>query len=389
MILCCGDIHLGYKGHSQQLPHGLVTAEDICIDILGQLLTAFKNDEVSSMVFVGDLCHTSHPSPLIIDYLIKWFKDLDAVGKPAWFIPGNHDVSSYAHAFIYIRQLSFKNICVIDALSDDNYVKLGLTDTTLHMVPFVFGTDKANKYNTVQEYCASVLSQCKSGNHIIFSHFQESEATLGSESALISKSVEALNMDEYDVSNASVLCVLGHIHKHQFYTKANGIKVVYTGNPQPIDKSDCNQQKGYLLVDEFTLNYQFKPLKQLRNFTQYKIGADTEIIDYLSKVRVPRNSYIFIDKVISTDADRVIDYTDINKLLAMTNSKIEDIKFIRADVQSLICTASATTLNTQAIYTLFKDMSDIEIKQKYADSDYAVYLDDTKEVIEATLGVNG
>jgi len=384
LILNFSDLHFGCKTHSQQLPSGYVTTEEVCIDICEQLLVEAAKPEIKMIIFSGDLCHTNHPTTLVIDYLISFFKRLDELGKPVIGIPGNHDASNYAHSFIFLRQLGLKHLFIYDDLNTPALFNTDLYKTKIYLLPFVFGSNPVNKYNSVREKFEEILNSISPDEKaIVVSHFQESSCSTGSESSLVSKSVESIDIDCIIPSGTyNVMCLLGHIHMHQYYKKLNGINVVYPGSPYPIDKADCNQQKGFIIVDPDEMAFQFKPLKQLRNFIKYTIPSSTSILDFFSKVRISKDSFIFVDKEINSDTEcENIDI--INQALQAKQSTCVSIKYIRKDIQKMIVsTVEATSINASTLCTLFKQtVEQSDIPSTYDEQNFKTFLNGTYEFI--------
>lgn len=380
MILNVSDIHFGCRQHSSQLSSGYVTTEEICINILNQIVAAAKDDSVKLITMSGDICHTNHPTTLVSDYLIKFFTELNSIGKPIVIIPGNHDRSNYAYSFIFLRQLNLNNLVIFDDVSGDCYYKQDIyKDIDMYFIPFAISSDLTNKYSSVKDRIAEI---CRGATRrtLIFSHLKEGASQLGSESSLISKSAEDIDLNEINTGTKDIMFVLGHMHMFQTYTKQNGFKVIYPGCPYPMDKTDCNQKKGYIVVDPYTFDFEFKALKQLRNFSKVQVPEGVSILDFFKSTRILKNTFYFIDKYISSDMDYE-DELEVNRFLAKASAKCESIKYIRQDIKRIIdSTVNITSVNTDSLVELFKAKADKE-KSIFAPEHHKMFIDGGIEII--------
>jgi len=368
MDLCFSDIHLGCKVHSQQLPSGFVSADEDCMYACEQILEAASKPEIDRIIICGDLSHTNRPSTLIVGLIISLIHRLNDLNKPVFLIPGNHDASTYSHAFAYLKEIkTLHNIKICDATTGVSVIESDKHKTKLYLIPFMFGTDLEDKYSTVKEAFKSVVSTIgKDEKAIIVSHFQESSSSKSSESSMISKSVESFDLDEeFKNDLGNIVCVLGHMHKHQYYSKLNGIKVIYPGNIYPIDKEDCDTNKGYIILNPETFDFEFKPLKHLRNFRHFKFKQGESICEFLSRVRLSKNSCVFISKDIATESEKESE-VEIRDILASKGSLLISLSYKRVDIKEMI----ELSLNHAAItpdtltQTFKKEFSD-KFHQKY------------------------
>lgn len=385
-ILNISDIHFGCKQHSNQLNSGFVSTEEICINILNQILEVARKENISLITITGDICHTNHPTTLVSDYLIKFFKELDQIGKPVVVIPGNHDKSNYSYSFIFLRQLQLSNVVIFDDISADCLYQSDLyPDVALFFIPFVISSDAVDKYQTVKNKINDICTNSTARKIIIFSHLKESMSQIGSEAALVSKSVEDLDLNTLDTHNKEILFVLGHMHMYQSYTKQNGVKVLYAGCPYPMDKTDCNQQKGVLVIDPKAFTHEFVPLKQPRLFAKVSIPSNTTIADYFKGRRIPKNTFFFVEKDILTDAECESD-TEVNKILAPHNSKCESVKYIRTDIKKLIVdTINITTINSDSILDIVSKLAE-EFRGDYSEEEFKIFKDTSIALINSAVG---
>ena len=329
-ILNFTDLHLGLKaGYSSQLSNGLVTSEAEAIKVLYHVLERSRKDDITMVIFGGDLTHTNHPTSLISQMLIDWVIQMDKIGKPVYFITGNHDLSNYSHSFDFINPLIARGLVKNIHLVANNVDQIEYNGRKIFFVPFVWG-ESTNKYKTVEDQVRGILAENKL-NTVIVSHFQEATSVSGSETAMIAKSTEKFDIDSVDSQFNNTLLLLGHIHHYQQYQKANGIEVCYAGNPSYHDRTDCNKPKGYVVIDD-NWNINFEQVPGLIKFYKYVVPVETDPETFFASMRVFPNSVAYVDNMIQSDTDFVSDY-EMRRILTKYNVILADVKNILSESQ--------------------------------------------------------
>ena len=344
-LLVIGDIHLGGKFHSSQDESGYATSELDAIKALEFFYnTAVKKiGELAALIFVGDLTHTNHPTSLVVSYLNDYFHRLQMLNIPVYMIPGNHDAGNYSHSFKFLEHDNFDNIHVLSS----GVTSLKISTATLYFAPFVLvGSSLDEKYSTVKEYLQSIFVM-DAKRKLIFSHVQESNAKSGSESAMISKSVESLDLDSVGFSDNLTMCVFGHIHQYQDYIKSNGVRVCYTGNPYSMDKSDCDDNKGFLEIDVDTFDTKLIVTPNVRKFYKIQIPVETDALTYLQGIRYIPNSLLFIDNEVDTEADKIFDYQVQDLISAVPGCRVASVKNILTQVKNLVNVKNSSSVDIQ------------------------------------------
>lgn len=361
-IAVLGDLHFGLKTHSDQLSTGFTSCERDAITALEQFYIAASEPDIDMVIFTGDITHTNHPTSLVVSYLTSYFVKLDMLNKPIYAIPGNHDKSNYSHSFEFLKSDHLKNVVVVD----DSTVKFSTNDEDIYFVPFKFGDNPVDKYSSVQEEVSNIISTATKRS-IIVSHFQESSSVSGSESVMISKSVELFDADQ-STPSSPVMLLLGHIHHHQVYTKRNGITVCYTGNPYCMDKTDANKIKGFVVVNSNNFSATQIPVTGIRKFVQIHIDTDKDALSYVKSLRIVPNSVFFIDNIIKSAADRV-NMSDINDYLKTYNSKVVQLTNSVEELKNLIMTSTESQLN---YVDMFKSLCESTYKSELSETEFSL-----------------
>jgi DNA repair exonuclease SbcCD nuclease subunit len=376
-ILATGDIHFGLKSHSDQLPSGYTSAENDAIIALETIYNRATQSDIDLIIFAGDITHTNHPTSLVVSYLTEYFNKLSRLGKSIFIIPGNHDKSNYSYSFEFIDSANIENVTVVSS----DFLKLKpFDDISLYFVPFVFGNELTNKYSTIQETIKSII-ETDSSKKIIVSHFQESSSVAGSESTMISKSIEVMDAGSILGEYSNTMLLLGHIHFHQVYLKSNGIKVCYTGNPYPHDKTDSNQKKGYVIINTNTLDVVFEQIPGIRNFSKVAMTSDKNALEYFKSARIPKNTIFFIENEIKTVTDKV-DIDEINELLKPFGSKAVELTNTLEEIKNLIKIDSITQVDFKV---KFIEICEKNYKEDLSEEDFKLLLQLGLSRLEAGL----
>jgi DNA repair exonuclease SbcCD nuclease subunit len=301
MILFFSDLHMGIRSYSQQLSNGLFTAEEEARIALEYICKRAYSSDIDAVIFGGDWFHTNQPTAENIKDSIYWIKKFDSIGKPFFLIPGNHDSSMYSNGMSWINSLALANTHLI-TYSPFSY---RWKDWDVKFVPYSYSKTMRDKEEDVYSAIENTIST-SSDKTIIVGHIQEVTAKIGSESIMISKGVDIIDMDTIHIKNDIVL-LLGHIHKHQVYKKGKAT-VCYPGNCFYHDLSDANQQKGFILFDE-NKEITFEAIPTIRKFITIHISKDMDLDTLISKRRLVSGTVVFI----STDFERNVALEDTFK----------------------------------------------------------------------------
>ncbi len=319
MILCVSDVHLGHKLYSSILDDGLTDAEEDTRAALNKIAERASEDDIEMIICAGDFFHTARPSTENVRWVISWFKEMDALGKPFYVIPGNHDISTYSNSLVFLKSLKVNNIFLID----QNTSKITWGDWSIYFVPFLVAESSKDKYATTVDAVKAVLGIIKPEvKNIIVTHIQESSSKIGSENTMLSRGVETINMDNFfDMLCKKTILLTGHMHMHQIYTK-NDITIVYPGSLTYMDSLDCGQRKGYVLLD-YEGNITFEEVQGVRKYKQYILPKGKDPVEFFSTIRMSSNEIVFL----KSQDDAILDDSVINTILTNRNCKLAKISY--------------------------------------------------------------
>lgn len=275
MILTFTDLHLGLKHQSKQEENGLYTSEVEaykCLDYIYNYC-ADENNGIDLVIFKGDWFHTNTPSSVHYTKTINWLTQFNDLGIMFKLIPGNHSCTVFSNCLTFIKELQLDNIEVFDSLDELNHLQYG--SSNIYFVPYKYSESMKERDINVESSFKTTIEKITTKNNIIVSHLQEVSAKIGSESLMIAKGVELVDID--DVSNIELI-LLGHIHRQQLYHK-NGIPIVYAGSPYFQDKSDVNQQKGFCVIENPN-SIKFIPITTIRKY--HKVSVNQAILNNIN-----------------------------------------------------------------------------------------------------------
>lgn len=315
MILFYSDVHLGQRTYGTQHQSGYYTSELDTINALEYLYEYSQSSEIDTIICGGDYFHSNRPSSSNIKYAIEWFTKMDALNKPHYIIPGNHDASLYDHALSFLAPLNLHNTHLIDSYTP---YKIKWNNWQIVFVPYQASL-ASSKYKEQIFYSniSDALSSAED-NTIIVTHIQEKSALVGSEAVLISKGVDLVDVEEFD-HNKKILVLTGHVHRPQIYDKST-LTIAYPGSINYINKTDLGTSKGFYTIDTIG-NIQFIESKNIRKFIKYTIPKETDIEDYFKNIRMSPNQVIFLE----IHSDHIFDENNIRLLFNKYNSIIGNI----------------------------------------------------------------
>lgn len=212
------DIHFGRKNNSE------VHNQD-CIDYLEWFCKNVNKDkEIDAIFFLGDWHeHRSAINGMTLHYSEMGANMLNALGKPVYFVVGNHD--------LYFRNTrDIFTTVIFDKLENFTLVNepIVLKDNSCVIAPFLFEEEYDRFFKKYKEY------------DVIAGHFEFRGFVLTGETFV--------KEDGPDPSKYSTQKKIfsGHYHKRQ--SKKN---VHYIGNTFPADFSDANDLERGMAVYDF------------------------------------------------------------------------------------------------------------------------------------------
>lgn len=300
MILSFTDLHLGLKHQSKQEGLGLYTSEIEaykCLDYIYDYC-ADSSNQIDLVIFKGDWFHNNTPSAIHYKKTINWLKRFNSLNIKLLMIPGNHSSNVFSNCLSFIHELHLENVILFDCLDELNH--FSYKEYNIYLVPYVYSESMKERDINVESIFKQTIAKITTQNNIIVGHLQEVSAKVGSESIMIAKGVEFVDVD--DLSNISLI-LLGHIHKQQMYTK-NGVPIVYSGSTYFQDKSDVNQSKGFSVIAD-PANIKFVSIPNLRKY--HKVVVNPAIINNLDSLfknrKLNKDDVIYFD---CSDIDRTL-----------------------------------------------------------------------------------
>ena len=352
-LLYFADIHLGYTGYSSYNEHGISTATEITRIALDKIYERAKQNDIELLICGGDFFHTKDPNTENIRWTISWLSKINSLNKPFYLITGNHDVGMSSHSIVFIRELKdlgLTNIKLIEAQTTVPY-----KDYTIHILPFIVNS-KTTKYRyaaSLDELNKAILVMPKEDKNILVTHIQEAGATNGSEAFMIAVKCETIDVSTYK-NFKDLTLLLGHIHRPQLYTK-NGIRICYPGSLTFFDKSDCNQSKGYVILED-NGNIVFEPVIGIRLFKSYSIPKHTNIYEYIERLRLSINEVVFLE----IDESVEFDYEKIRIVFAERGCILGKIDIQKIKEEEKITTSYLTKArNPHTILKTYIDTKDL------------------------------
>lgn len=220
-LACFTDLHLGRKQNS------IVHARD-CLDFIDWFSQLVQSDPgITDIVFLGDYFESrSTISIQTLDFAYAALKRLNQLGKPIWFIVGNHDLYRRSTREIYSTSV-FQELSNVQVISEPI-----ITDGILFS-PYLFH----------DEYERLDIS----GARVALGHFEFKGFAITGYNTIMDRGPDHRAWSSLD------LILSGHFHKRQ--VKDN---VIFIGNCFPMDFGDVNDVKrGACVVDLETRDVRF------------------------------------------------------------------------------------------------------------------------------------
>ncbi len=252
------DIHFGRKNNSE------VHNQD-CIDYLEWFCKNVNKDkEIDAIFFLGDWHeHRSAINGMTLHYSEMGANMLNALGKPVYFVVGNHD--------LYFRNTrDIFTTVIFDKLENFTLVNepIVIKDNSCVIAPFLFEEEYDEFFKKYKEY------------DVIAGHFEFKGFVLTGETFI--------KEDGPDPSKYSKQKKIfsGHYHKRQ--SKHN---VHYIGNTFPADFSDANDlERGMAVYDFRTDDVKYINWSECPKYIKTKLSDvlknPSKVLDENARVKV-------------------------------------------------------------------------------------------------------
>lgn len=277
-VAIISDLHLGVHGNSTQWHEIAITwANWLCKDL--------KRQNIKDIIFCGDWYHNrseiSVSTLQISADILKIFEDFNIIA-----LVGNHDIY-YKHR-TDVNSLSIlknsKNITIIDKIT-----MLKVFDRVITFCPWGTTTNQIEK------------------SDIVFGHFEIETFKMNS----FKDCEDGLRVK--DLLNKSQLIISGHFHfRHE--KKYSAGTILYVGNTFQMDFGDCDNTKGYYLLDIDTLEYEF-----IENTVSphYKKISLSDLVE--ASTLTPEIKSLFLNNIVKFKIDKNISQEDLSILTSKLN----------------------------------------------------------------------
>ena len=121
-LLFFGDVHFGIKAYGTQDENGIFSSELDTMNALEAIYERCTKSDIELIACGGDWFHVPNNTSKNIKWTIGWLNKIEALNKKFVIIPGNHDCSTYSNSLVFIKELGYKNIFLIDKLLKINII---------------------------------------------------------------------------------------------------------------------------------------------------------------------------------------------------------------------------------------------------------------------------
>lgn len=264
-FLHVSDLHLGKRLHRRAL-------DEDQSEILEQILALAARPDVDAVLVAGDVYNRAQPQPECLSLFSRFLSRLRSLGKPAFFVRGNHDGEAQ---LAYASELLSEGGLHLTGLFDGTMAKTTLTDKfgelDVWQMPYIRPTQARrvfpdDKIETYADAVRAVLARARidpSRRNVLVTH----QYVLGAQpSDSEDRALGGLDQIPAEVFGDFDYVALGHLHRAQ--TLKSG-KIRYCGAPLVYSFDECAQQKSATLVtvgpkgapNEFEL-VPFRPLRK-------------------------------------------------------------------------------------------------------------------------------
>jgi DNA repair exonuclease SbcCD nuclease subunit len=277
-VAVISDLHLGVHTNS-------TSWHEIAINWAKWISKELKRQNIKDIIFCGDWYHNR--SEISVNTLqvsadiLEILEDFNIIA-----IVGNHDIY-YKHR-TDVNSLSLfkssKNITVIDKVTS-----IEAFDKIITLCPWGTTTKEIGK------------------SDIIFGHFE----------------IETFKMNTYkdcedglsvkDLLSKSSLIVSGHFHfRHE--KKYGAGTILYVGNPFQMDFGDCDNIKGYHILDIDTQEYEFYENTISPHYKKINLSELVKASTITSEIRA-----LFTNNIVKFKIDKNISQEDLSILTSKLN----------------------------------------------------------------------
>lgn len=298
-IAIFSDLHLGLKSDSPEW-------HNVAYEWVDSMVLELKKRNISNIFFLGDWYHnrsvisvlTTHVTSVILDKLSDF---------TLWIFPGNHDLyfSNQSDVSALTIFKGYPNIKYFNTITQIN-----LADKNITLCPW--GLNPVDESFKDTEY--------------LFGHFEINTFQMNSSEQICDNGVKLSDLLKKYKNIFS-----GHFHKAQKRIYSSGM-VQYVGNPFQMNYGECNDEKGFIILNLESGKYDYIINKVSPRFIKIPLSKfikqDIDTIDLFCK-----NNYIrlLVDKNITVE-----DINELTKLIAACKPSEFDIDWDNSNFSSAI-----------------------------------------------------
>lgn len=232
-----------------------------------------KGWNVDTIVVLGDLAHTNHPSIKSNIYIRQALKILDDSDIPTLVFPGNHD---YTHEGNHILQPFMHEWWSRVDIVDASCIWNGMC-VVPHAPRKLFADIKSKEeYDlAIKQMYEDALTKYPS--NILLTHAQIQGCVVNKDYMFESGVLEFPQLDNKQLK----LVVAGDIHKAQVY-KLGGVRVAYSGSLVQTDYGEKDDVKGIAIFDTTTLDVELREVPGYKKYHHLELTS-LESVDVVEK----------------------------------------------------------------------------------------------------------
>lgn len=333
-VAIVSDLHLGVHTNSAQW-------HEIAINWANWLRKELKKQNIKDIIFCGDWYHNR--SEISVNTLqvsadiLKILEDFNIIA-----LVGNHDIY-YKHRTDVNSLSIFKNSKNIEVI--DKVTTLNIFDKVITLCPWGTSIKQIEK------------------SDIIFGHFEIETFKMNS----FKDCEEGLSVKE--LLSKSSLIISGHFHfRHE---KKYGVgTILYVGNPFQMDFGDCDNIKGYHILDIDTQEYEFFENTVSPHYKKINLSELVEATTITSEIKS-----LFLNNIVKFKVDRNISQED----LAILTSKLNLLKPEALQIEYDLSYNKISNDNND------KDLSGIDITCAIEEFINLLEVEDKNDILSYTL----
>lgn len=393
-IMHFADVHFGIEGYGKTDPTtGLNTRLTDFRNALNAAIDKALAAGIHAALFAGDAYKSRDPSQTHQREFASCIRRLTDAGVPVVMITGNHDLPNAkgrANAIEIYRTLAIDNVYVI---TSPEVIKLDTKAGPFQVagIPYLLRSNVLSREQlrnkTIQEttdlmvekyadYIGYLSRQLDSTiPSVLMAHFWIKNAKVSSQGGY-------LNVAEPEVLVSTVAnpafdyAAMGHIHKFQDLNKRGQPPVVYSGSIERTDFSECNEDKGFVLVElaKGATTYEFVPIPT-RRFVDIEVDADVDkpterIVREIEKAQV-ENAVVKVKYTISQDRLPLVRDADIRNALSKAHTVVSVAQDVIRTTQSVRNRLLSESLEPIQALEMYIDSSEELRKRKAELIEYA------------------